>query len=301
MQDKPSTPAAPAATGATGNVANQPPSDGSPGQKQPDHPGSVRDIAAKYVPPSASVIVILIVSWFLSGWARRAMRKGLEKAKFDPTLGKFFSNTVRWIILTIGVLFCFNVFGINTTSFAAVLGAAGLAVGLALQGSLGHMAAGVMLLIFRPFKVGDVITVGGQTGTINEIDLFSTTMDSADGRRIIIPNGQVFGTTIENATFHPRRRADVRISVAASNDLDHVRAVLMQAAMGTPGRLPEPGPGVGLVSLAPTQDWDVNVWAKTSELGAVKQALMYSIREELVRTGIEMPVQAMTVTLRQPT
>jgi len=110
----------------------------------------------------------------------------------------------------------------------------------------------------------------------------------------------VFGNTIENATYHPRRRADVRVSVAPGNDLDHVRAVLEQAAMGTPGRLLEPLPGVGLVNLSPTQDWDVSVWAKTSDLGAVRQALMKAIREELVRTQIEMPMTAMTVTLKQP-
>lgn len=259
-----------------------------------------KELAAKYVPPSISVIIIMIVAWFVSGWARRTVRRGLERAKFDPTLGKFFSNSVRWIILTIGVLFCLNVFDINTTTFAAVLGAAGLAIGLALQGSLGNMAAGVMLLVFRPFKVGDTITVVGQNGTINEIDLFTTTMDTADGRRIIIPNGQIFGNTIDNATYHPRRRADVRVSVATTNDIDHVRAVLEHAAMAVPGKLDTPAPSVGLAAIGATLDWDVNVWAPTGQVGAVRQALMKCVREELIRASIEMPSQAMTVTLKQP-
>jgi small conductance mechanosensitive channel len=299
MQDSPTTDA-PAATGVTGatGATGATGSTGKPtiadlaqraGTTAEDAARDFKEIAAKYLPPSITVIIILVVSWFLSSWARRAMRKGLDRARFDPTLGKFFSNTVRWLILTIGVLFCLNAFGINTTSFAAVLGAAGLAVGLALQGSLGHMAAGVMLLVFRPFKVGDAISVAGQTGVINEIDLFTTTMDSADGRRIIIPNGQVFGNTIENATYHPRRRADVRVSVAASSDVDHVRALLEHAALGTPGKLDVPPPTVVLAGIGPTLDWDVGVWARTSDLGTVRQDLIKNIRDALAGAGFEMP------------
>lgn len=308
MQDKPEATGPEAATGATGatgaSVSSGPTGKGKPdttktGTSLEQTVAAAKDIAAKYVPPSISVIIILIVAWFVSNWARRNLRAGLDKARFDTTLGKFFSNAVRWIILTVGVLFCFNVFGIDTASFAVVLGAAGLAIGLALQGSLGNMAAGVMLLVFRPFKVGDTITVVGQTGVINEIDLFTTTMDSADARRIIIPNGQIFGNTIENATYHPRRRADVRVGVGASSDLEHARAILEMAAMGTPGRLDEPPPTVTLASLGPTLDWDVSVWAKTSEAGAVRQALIKSIRDELVRAGFEMPSPVTAPILKQ--
>lgn len=306
MQDK-------ADSGATGVAGSSGAAAATGDSGKPDHPKPVdhfqsmeqvistaKDLAAKYVPPSISVIIILIVAWFVSNWARRTLRAGLDKAKFDTTLSKFFSNAVRWIVLTVGVLFCLNVFDINTTTFAAVLGAAGLAIGLALQGSLGNMAAGVMLLVFRPFKVGDTITVVGQTGVINEIDLFTTTMDTGDGRRIIIPNGQIFGNTIDNATYHPRRRADVKVSVSLNNDLDHVRAVLEQAAMGVQGKLDEPVPSVGLANMGATLEWDVSVWAKTADVGMVRQTLIKAVKEELVRSGIEMPSSAMTVTLKQP-
>ncbi len=309
MQDKVEATGATGSTGPTGTAALKPETDTSkPAAKVPDpKPGTsleksvaaAKDIAAKYVPPSISVIIILIVAWFVSNWARRTLRAGLDKAKFDTTLSKFFANAVRWIILTVGVLFCFNVFDINTTTFAAVLGAAGLAIGLALQGSLGNMAAGVMLLVFRPFKVGDSITVVGQTGVINEIDLFTTTMDTADGRRIIIPNGQIFGNTIDNATYHPKRRADIRVSVGASSDLDHARAILEMAAIGTPGRLDEPPPSVTLANIGPTLDWDISVWAKTAEVGAVRQALIKAVRDELVRAGFEMPSPVTAPILKQ--
>jgi small conductance mechanosensitive channel len=259
-----------------------------------------RDLAAKYVPPSISVIVILVVSLFLGAWVRRHVRAGLERAKFDPTLGKFFANMLRWLVLIIGILFCLNVWDISTTTFAAVLGAAGLAIGLALQGSLGNLAAGIMLLIFRPFKVGDTITVIGQTGVVHEIDLFTTAIDTADGRRVILPNGQIFGSTIENATFHPTRRADVRVSVAASSDVDHVRALLEHAALGVEGKLDIPGPTVTLVAIGATLDWDVSVWARTPDLGMVRQALIRNVRDALAVAGFEMP-NPITAPILRPT
>lgn len=308
MQDKESS----ASTGATGAIGASGPSGPSgptdPGSQQPtSFWGQLekqvqhwKEEGVKYIGPSVSVIIILVLTWVVSSWARRAMRAGLEKARFDVTLSKFFANTARWIVLTVGVLFCLNVFGINTTTFAAVLGAAGLAIGLALQGSLANMAAGVMLLVFRPFKVGDTITVVGQSGIIHEIDLFTTSMDSADGRRIIIPNGQIFGNTIDNATYHPKRRVDVKLSVSLNNDLDHVRALLHQAAMGVPGRLAEQDILVVLSNMGATFDWEVSIWAKTTELADVRQALLKAIREELVRAQIELPSPAMTVTLKQP-
>src|ERR1043165_1551190 len=157
--------AATGSTGATGASSTVMDQAKQLGTKMEQKASEFRDAAAKYIPPSISVIIILLVTLFLSNWARRATKAGLERAKFDATLGKFFANAVRWIILTIGVLFCLSVFGLNPTSLAALFGAAGLAVGLALQGSLGHMAAGVMLLVFRPFKVGDSVMVAGQSGT----------------------------------------------------------------------------------------------------------------------------------------
>ena len=124
--------------------------------------------------------------------------KGLEKTRFDETLTKFFAKIARWGVLALGVLSCLSIFGVETTSFAALIGAMGLAIGLAFQGTLSNFASGVMLLIFRPFKVGQFVKVGGEAGTINEIDLFTIALDTSDNRRIIIPNSKVFGATIEN-------------------------------------------------------------------------------------------------------
>lgn len=260
----------------------------------------IKDAVAKYLPSSITVIIILLVAWILSSWARRAMRRGLDKAKFDPTLSKFFSNVIRWLILTIGFLFCFSIFGINTTSFAAVLGATGLAIGLALQGSLGHLAAGVMLLVFRPFKVGDLVSVSGQLGIVNEIDLFSTSVDSPDGRRIIMPNGQIFGNVIENITHHPRRRIDIPVGVAYSADIDQTRAVLELAVKSIPGVLQDPAPVVWLDSLgASSVNWTLRVWTPRERFGEIRQATVRAAKLALDNAGIPIPFPQMDLYIKQ--
>jgi len=135
------------------------------------------------------MVLLLIGAWIVARWTRHSVKKSLQKTRLDVTLTKFFSNITGWLILVLAVLTALSVFGINTTSFAAVIGAAGLAVGLAFQGTLSNFAAGVMLLTFRPFKVGDAVQAAGQTGIIDEIDLLMTKMDTFDNRRIVIPSG----------------------------------------------------------------------------------------------------------------
>ncbi len=262
--------------------------------------GQVEAWVRKYGPDVVTVLVILIVAWFLSGWAKRATRKALDRAHFDLTASKFFANLIRWSILAVAVVISLSRFGIETATFAALIAAMGLAIGLALQGTLSHLASGVMLLVFRPFKVGDGINVGGQAGTVNELDLFTTTLDTADGRRIIIPNGQIFGNTIENQTHHPRRRTDVTIVLAGSHDVDHCRRVLLAAAQGTAGVLMDPHPDVVLTDLpGGNMQWSVQAWAKTGEVGGVRQTLLKNLRDALAKEGLGGPRQALDVSMKQ--
>lgn len=253
-------------------------------------------LGVEFGPGVVQAIVLLAVAWVLAGWVRRLIRRAFARAKLDPTLGKFLSNVARWAILVLAVLACLGTVGVQTTSFAAVVGAAGLAIGLALQGSLSHLAAGVMLLVFRPFKVGDTVLVGGQTGTVNEIDLFTTTIDSADGRRIIVPNGQIFGSVIENLTYHPRRRIDLTVTVAATSDPDRVRAALLSAARGVSGILSDPVPDVAQMDLA--GNWTLMAWARTTDFAPVRQALLKAVRESLTRDKIDPPRPLMDVHIK---
>ncbi|MCA9309744.1 MAG: mechanosensitive ion channel, partial [Phycisphaerales bacterium] len=145
------------------------------------------DMFNQYGLPALKAIVLLIIAFMIAGWVKRMVYKVLTKAHLDQTLAKFFASMSRWGVLLLAFIAILSVFGINVTSFAVVLGSIGLAIGLALQGSLGNFASGLMLLIFRPFKVGDVVQVNGITAKVEQIELFSTIVDTPDNRRIIIP------------------------------------------------------------------------------------------------------------------
>ena len=254
-----------------------------------------------YLPPIAGVIALLVVAYLGSGWIGRAVAKALERAKLEKTLCGFFGSLTRWALMVLAIIACLGVFGVETTSFAAVIGAAGLAIGLGFQGSLSHLAAGVMLLIFRPFKVGDVVSISGHLGRIEHIDLFNTHMDTFDNRRIILPNGGVFGSTIENVTFHPTRRVDIAVGVEYSADLDKTREVLTAAAAVVPGRLDEPEPQIILLNLGDSSvDWQVRVWANTEDYWAVWDAATKAVKAALDRAALGIPFPQMDVHLDSP-
>lgn len=257
---------------------------------------SLAQMAADYGGKVVVALVVLFVGWLVAGWVGGAARKALAKARIDETLSKFLAKTARWAVLLLVILACLSVFGVETTSFAAVLGSAGIAIGLAFQGTLGNFASGIMLLMFRPFQVGDVVTVDGITGKVDEIELFTTTIDTFDNRRFIIPNGKVFGATIENITYHDIRRADVAVGVDYTADIDHTREILTQAAHDVPGALKAPEPAVILLDLGEScVNWSVRVWAKTVEFGTVKQAATRAVKLALDQANIEIPFPQMDV------
>src|SRR5262245_42063299 len=197
-------------------------------------------------------LAVLVAGWVLSRWAKQLVRKALERAKFDVTLTKFLSGLTRYIVLILAGISCLAAFGVNITTFAAVLGAGGLAIGLGFQGALSNLAAGLMLLVTRPFKVGDAVVVDGFTGTVDEMELFSTRLNTLDNRHIIMPNSSIFGKVIENATYNATRRVEVLVGVSYEADIDQTRAVLERAMSGVPGVLPDPAPAVALNGLLPS-------------------------------------------------
>lgn len=245
---------------------------------------------------AVTALVVVIAAFVLSGWAGRTLRKVGDRTSLDPTLTRFFSRLLRWVILLIAGLFVLGEFGIETASFAVILGAAGLAIGMALQGTLGNIASGVMLLLFRPFKVGDVVRTAGETGKVYEIDLFATALDTPDNRRLIVPNGRVFGDTIENITFHPTRRVDVVVGVEYSASLDGTRKALETALAKVKGVLDDPTPAIVLTDLgASSVDWVVRAWAKREDYWSVKEALTHRVKEALDESGIGIPFPQMDV------
>jgi small conductance mechanosensitive channel len=258
-------------------------------------------VAEQYGLDVVKVLLLLLSAWIVAGWTRRLVESSLRQVKFDTTLTKFFASASRWLVLLLAILGCLSIFGVETTSFAAVIGAGGLAIGLAFQGTLSNFAAGIMLLVFRPFEVGDVVTIAGQTGTIYSIELFTSALDTFDNRRFVIPNSAIFGTVIENITHHPIRRAEITVGVDYAADIDHTRQVLTSAAWQVPGRLEDPGPAIKLVELgASSVNWSVRVWARSAEFGDVKQATIRSIKMALDEAKIGIPYPQMDVHLDRP-
>ncbi|NNE45893.1 MAG: mechanosensitive ion channel [Rhodothermales bacterium] len=244
-------------------------------------------------------IVVIIVGWIASKWARRIVIKAFERRPgSDATLAKFFSNLVAWLVIVIAFIAALEMFGVQTTSFVALLGAAGLAIGLAFQGTLSNFAAGVMLLVFRPFKVGDAIKVAGELGVVEEVGLFVTNLDTPDNRRIVIPNSNIFGSVIETLTFHPTRRVDVPVGTEYPADIDAVRAILQKAANAVEGRLDDRAPEIFLQDLgASSIDWVVRVWAPTADYWTVRQATIRDVKKSLDDAGIGIPFPQMDVHL----
>ena len=248
------------------------------------------DLLLEHGPKVLGVLLALFVAWVLANWAERGVRAGLEKRNFDDTLTRFFAKFTRYLILVGAVLGCLGVFGIQTASFAAVLAAAGFAVGMAFQGTLGNFAAGIMLLVFRPFKVGDFVEVNDDTGVCEHIDLFTCEFRTLDNRKQIIPNGAVFGSTITNYTGYEIRRVDIDVGAEYSADMDATRAALEKAAANIPGMIKDPAPQVFLSALgASSIDWQVRIWCKTEDYWDVWQATVQATKAALDQAGIGIP------------
>lgn len=246
----------------------------------------------------AGAIVLLIITFVLAGWAKRATRRSMEASELGATLRQFFSSLARYTVLILGGMAVLGVFGISVASFAAILAAGGFAVGMALQGTLAHFAAGVMLLIFRPFTVGDKVSAADVTGTVVEVGLFTTLFDTPDNRRLIVPNGSIYGSTIENINHHDTRRVGISVGTEYDADLGAARSVLEQAAASVEGGLSDPAPQVYLSELGGSSiNWSVRVWAKTSDYWEVKERLTNAVKQALDEHEIGMPYPQMDVHL----
>ncbi|MEM1023815.1 MAG: mechanosensitive ion channel domain-containing protein [Myxococcota bacterium] len=243
-------------------------------------------------------LAILVVGLFVAGRVANLIRKTSDKRELDATLSRFFANIARYVIVVLAAISALGYFGVETTSFAAVLGAAGLAVGLALQGTLGNVAAGVMLIIFRPFKVGDFVSTAGQSGTVYEVSLFAVTLITPDNRVITVPNGAVFGSTIENVSARDTRRVQITVGVDYSADLDRTREILLGVMNAVENRLQDPAPAVVCAGLgASSVDWHCRVWVPSSEFWPTTDKATVAIKKALDEAQIGIPFPQMDVHL----
>lgn len=248
-----------------------------------DNSGLIIDYGIK----ATGVLLFFFIGWMVAVWLSILTRRSLEKAKMELTLTRFLSKAVRWGIMLMVILGCLSRFGIEMTSVAALIAALGLAVGLAFQGSLSNFAAGMMLLIFKPFKVGDYVEVGGQRGTVYEIDILATILNTPDNRRVIVPNSSVFSATIENVSHHTTRRVSVKVGVDYAADIDQTREVLTRAIESVDTVLGDLGDSA--------VNWEVRAWCNSSDNLATREAMTRAVKMHLDEAGIGIPYPQIVV------
>jgi small conductance mechanosensitive channel len=235
-------------------------------------------------------VLILVIGRSVAKLLSSLISKLLIKAKMDPTLVPFIENLGYTAMLVFIVVAALDTVGVQTASFIAVLGAAGLAVGLALQGSLANFASGVLLLVFKPFRVGDFVEIAGSQGTVQAIHVFNTVLNSLDNIRIIVPNAQVTGGSILNYTINGTRRIDLVVCVSYDDDLRKARRVIENVLAAEPRILPEPAPVVAVSEMADSSvDFVVRPWVKVADYWDVYFDLTEKLKTACDEHGITIP------------
>jgi small conductance mechanosensitive channel len=241
-------------------------------------------------------IAIFIIGKMVVGVITRIARKLMSKARVDNLLVNFIGSIINSILMLFVVIASLNRLGVDTTSLIALIGAAGLAIGLALQGSLQNLAAGVMLIIFRPFKDGDTIDAAGVLGTVEAIGIFTTTMRTADNREIIVPNGAIFGGTITNVSKRDTRRVDMKFGIGYDDDLLKAKNILLEILQADDRILKDPAPAVAVAELADSSvNFNVRPWVKASDYWAVYSDIHEKVKLTFDREGISIPYPQMDV------
>lgn len=255
---------------------------------------------ADYILPWGTQIILALVIFIIGrmavGIISGTIKKVMTKANLDPILVSFLSGILRTVMLLLVIVFSLSQLGLDTTSLVALLGAAGLAVGFALKDSLSHFAAGVMLILFRPFKVGDFVEVDGVMGSVDQITIMSTRLKSPDNKVIIIPNSNVFGNTMTNFSDQPTRRVDMVIGIGYGSDLLKAKAILEEMVNEHELTLAEPAPKVAVSELADSSvNFIVRPWVNAADYWTVYWGMMEAVKLRFDKEGIEIPFPQVSV------
>ncbi|MBT8323720.1 MAG: mechanosensitive ion channel [Winogradskyella sp.] len=248
------------------------------------------DILTNYGPKLITGILIYIIGSWVIRLILKGVKKAMTKQGYDESLKKFLINLSRWALRILLIVVVLGTIGVETTSFAAILAAAGLAIGLALQGSLANFAGGVLIMIFRPFKIGDLIEAQGETGTVREIEIFTTKLTGLSNRDIIIPNGILSNGNIINFTSLGTRRVDLIFGVGYDSDIKKTKEVLKGVIDNHPLILKEPEPVINVLELADSSiNFAVRPWCKSEDYWRVYFDVMEQTKEALDEAGIDIP------------
>ena len=247
-------------------------------------------IVVDYIPNVISAIVTIVFGLIVIKVVRRIITSLMTKKNFDPTFLKFVLDVFTWIFRVLLFISVITKLGVETTSFMTALGAAGLAIGLSLQGSLSNFAGGLLIVMFKPFRVGDYIEAQGQAGTVNSIQIFSTKIITSTNQVVYLPNGTLSNNTIKNFSQEPLRRADIILGVSYNSDLKQVKDVIKKVIESDPKILQTPAPGIEVKDLAENAvNLNVMIWSERGNHGAVVSDFYENIKSAFENAGIEIP------------
>ena len=251
----------------------------------------VETVLATYALDVLGAIAILIGGWIVAGWIKKAVDRSLNRfPKLDPTLKPLFSSTARYLVLIVTIVAVLNQFGVETTSIIAVLGAAGLAIGLALQGTLANVAAGAMLLMLRPFRAGDYVDVEGVAGTVVEVNLFTTEFRTFDGVYVLAPNSQIWNKAITNYSRNPTRRVDVLCGISYGDDIDGALGVMAKVMESDERVLKDPAPETMVMTLGESSiDLNLRCWVAAADYWQVLWDFKRKVKLDLEAAGYTIP------------
>ena len=249
------------------------------------------DQLASYALDAVGALVILLVGWWIAGRTQYLVRRSLDRVpRIDDTLKPFLSSSVRYFVIVITFVAVLAEFGVQTTSIIAVLGAAGLAIGLALQGTLQNIAAGIMLLVLRPFRVGEYIDAGGVSGTVDAINLFTTDMTTYDGIYRSVPNAELWNRNILNYSRNPTRRLDIPVGIAYEDDVEQALDLLLSHLSQDTRVLPDPEPQVLVTGLGDSSvDLTLRCWTNRTDFWPLRFELNKKVKLWLDAAGISIP------------
>jgi small conductance mechanosensitive channel len=255
---------------------------------------------ATWTPKIGGAVAVLVIGWLFAGWARRFSRRALAASQLDDILIPFMSGMIHVTVIVIVGIAAVGVLGVNTTSFVAVLGAAGLAIALAFQDTFSNFSAGVMLLTFRPFDVGDTVEVGGSRGTVREVGIFSCLLTTPDNIHIRIPNSKIFGQTITNYSGSDTRRIDLVVGVSYDDDLGVAVKTCLDLLKADERVLADPEPVVAVNELGDSAvNLVVRPWVRSEDYGSTRWDLVRGLKEGLESAGCSLPYPQRDVHLHQ--
>lgn len=256
----------------------------------------INDYALPWGIKIALAIIIFIIGRMAVGIVVSMVRRVLTARGMDEILISFLTSILRWVLLLFVIIAALSQLGVDTTSLVALLGAAGLAIGLSLQSSLSNFASGVMLIIFRPFTKGDFVEAGGTTGVIDKINIFTTTMTTPDNKEVIVPNGSVIDNNITNYSARDTRRVDMVFGISYDDDIRKAKKLLEEIVAADDRVLPTPAPVVALSALADSSvNFIVRPWVKTPDYWAVLWATNEAVKLKFDEAGISIPYPQMDV------